>query len=148
MTVARALPGADLAEAVALLLRARETADAADVGDAVDSIAALAAAVAVPYSAAARHLGVSVPTVEAWVSRGALRGLAGASVRSVSASSLAVALAAVRQVKELNPSQRQLIRVIEDARNADLLRAARAAYEAEAANPTATEITDEELDAL
>ena len=87
--------------------------------------------------------------VDAWVQRGVLERVADAAVRSVSATSLGEAHSVLRQLDDLKPTQRQLMRVAEDLRNRDLLAAtlqAEATSQASRVGPSV--VTDEELDAL
>ena len=147
MTTPRALPGADLAEVVADLYSAvTSESPETSLTRTVERITARAADVAVPYSQAAEHLGVSVPTVDTWVTRGVLARVADAPVRSVTAASLGRVLSVLRRIDDLKPTQRQLIRVVEELRNRDLLDAARRAHATgQVQGPAASVVTHEEL---
>ena len=148
MTAARTLSGGDLAEVVAELYSAVHAPED-DMAVAVLRAAGRADGVAVSYSEAAKRLRVSVPTVDAWVQRGVLERVADAAVRSVSAKSLGKALSALRQLDDLKPTQRQLMRLAEDLRNRDLLAAtlqAEATGQVSRVGPSV--VTDEDLDAL
>lgn len=145
MTVTRALPGFELAGAIADLHQAAG-ASPDPVTHALERLTERGDTVAVPYSDAARQLGVSVPTVVAWTRRGVLAPLAGVAVRSVTASSLGRVMASLNRIKDLNPTKRQLMQVIEDLRSRDLLAAAMTVVaEDDAAGLVATPVTAEEL---
>ena len=148
MTAARALSGGDLAEVVAELYSAVHAPED-DMAVAVLRAAGRADAVAVSYSEAAKRLRISVPTVDSWVQRGVLARVADATVRSVTATSLGKALSVLRQLDDLKPTQRQLMRVAEDLRNRDLLAATLQAEATDhASRVVPSVVTDEELDAL
>lgn len=148
VTAARTLSGGDLAEVVAELYSAVHAPED-DMAVAVLRAAGRADGVAVSYSEAAKRLRVSVPTVDSWVQRGVLERVADATVRSVSATSLGKALSVLRQLDDLKPTQRQLMRVAEDLRNRDLLAStlqAEATGHVSGVGPSV--VTDDELDAL
>lgn len=148
MTAARTLSGGDLAEVLAELYSAVHAPED-DMAVAVLRAAGRADGVAVSYSEAAKRLRVSVPTVDAWVQRGVLERVAEATVRSISAKSLGKAPSVLRQLDDLKPTQRQLMRLTEDLRNRDLLAAtlqAEATGQVSRVGPSV--VTDDELDAL
>lgn len=78
-----------------------------------------------------------------------LERVADATVRSVTATSLGKVLSVLRQLDDLKPTQRQLLRVTEDLRNRDLLAATlQAEATAHASRVVPSVVTDKELDVL
>src|SRR5688500_14524799 len=68
---------------------------------------------AVRLACAAEMLGVSVPTVRSWMAHGVLQAVPGEKVAKVSATSLARAVAVVREMQEGETGRRRLARVID-----------------------------------
>lgn len=148
MTTPRALAGGVLAEAVADLQRAAVEAPPSVVA-AIERLATLASDVAVPYADAAQRIGVSVPTLDAWTKRGLLETAPMVPIRAVTAASLARVLVSVERLRAEAPTKRQVMRLAEELRNAQLLEETKLAVEERrASGEQPTVVTDEELAAL